>query len=286
MASLNLEPTSKEVAEGKNHLANNEYPGRLIIMGLNSVGGAAIQAYAITGRRESSRNRILVPEPADSNEDYTEGVRAVAPGLSAEEMAKVENAELIYYQAMDEMDGIYVVSNGAQTEPVLHGLAEASFRAKLGSLELERAVRDALYVDNVDLSSYEPDAPNFTPRITGAYNNLEHRTPFGLAVVSKGSVNRARYSIYKGKDLKKLTPGVGYGIQTYAGNGDPLPSFDREPYAFPLGETAEEIAHSLWDVLNLDNRVAVVVRAMELKDEGTQYHIINARGPELHVDPY
>lgn len=286
MPGLNLEPTSKEAAEGRALLAGNEYPGRLIIIGLNSVGAAAIQAYAITGRSEGSRNRILVPEPADSNPDYTEGVRTIAPDMTPEEMAKVENAELIYYQAMDEEDGVYVVSNGAQTGPVLDHIESMSFRAKIGNLDLEGAVRGAPTVNGIDLFRYEPDAPNFTPRITGALNILEHRAPFGLSMVSKGGNSRARYSTYKGKDLTKLTPGVGYGIQTYAGNGSPLPSFDREPYAFPLGETTEEIAHSIWDVLNQDNRVAVVVRAVELKYEGTEYHIINARGPETHVEPY
>lgn len=286
MPRLNLEPSPNKVAEGERFLADNEYPGRVIIMGLNSVGDAAIQAYAITGRSEGSRNRILVPVTADSNPEYTEGVRTVAPNLTAEQMSEVENAELIYYQAMNEMDGVHVVSNGAQTNPVLNSINTASFHAKRGSLELEQAVRGAPIVKGVDLSSYEPDAPNFTPRITGAYNNLDGRTPFGLAEVSKGRTIRPRYAVYKGTDLRKLTPGVGYGIQTYAGNGDPLPSFDHEPYPFPLGETAEETAHSLWNVLNADNRVAVVVKTMKLDYEDTTYHIINARGPEQHIEPF
>jgi IMP cyclohydrolase len=282
MPRLNMEPTQKEVSEGERYLANNEYPGRVIIMGINSVGDAAIQAYAITGRSEGSRNRILVPVSADSNPEYTEGVRTVAPGMTPEEMAGVENSELIYYQAMDEVDGVHVVSNGAQTGPVLHRLTSAKF----GAFDLEGAVRGAPVVGSVDLSKYEPDAPNFTPRITGAYNNMEHATPFGLSVVRKSRNSRARYSTYKGRDLKKLPQGTGYGVQTYEGNGTPLPSFDREPYAFPLGETAEETAHSIWEVLNKDNRVAVVVRTMGLKYEYIHYHVINARGPELHVDPY
>lgn len=284
MPRLNLEPSQKTVAEGERFLANNEYPGRVIIMGLNSPGDLAIQAYALTGRSEGSRNRVLVPEPAGDNPDYTVGVRTVAPDMTPEEMAQVENAGLIYYRAMDEMDGDYVVSNGAQTEPVLHSLLRQQ-NIRFDNFDLEFAVRAAPTVNGVDLSKYEPDTPNYTPRITGALYEADGKTPFGLSIISKSRDTRAKYATYKGKNLRALTPGVGYGIQTYAGNGAPLPSFDREPYAFPLGETTEEVAHSIWNVLNQDNRVAVVVRSVDIYS-GTEYHIINARGPEQHIGIY
>jgi IMP cyclohydrolase len=274
MSNFNTDPSKKELQASEEALRENVYPGRVLIQGINSSGKHALQAYALMGRSPSSRNRMF---------DRTEsGVRTIAPGMTEAQMAQVEGAELIYYKAMGEgfVDSVYVASNGAQTEPVLAHLIKHD--------DLEAAVRAAPTVkdkdgNDVNLSWYEPDDPNYTPRITGSVINLHGEAPFALTVVRRDlQTAEPIYTTTKG-DLLELEPGVGYGVQTYEGgpipvpSGDPLPSFDRGPYPFPLAETAEETAHSIWSVLNQDNRVAVVVRSIDLVSDDTDYYIINGR---------
>jgi len=108
MAQLQLEQGQSVIYENMTALGDNSYPGRVAMMGLNLGGDKAIQAYAIMGRSAGSRTRIFVDEGLGS-------VRTVAPGKTAEEMAKTPNAALIYYQASVASNGVYVISNGAQT---------------------------------------------------------------------------------------------------------------------------------------------------------------------------
>ncbi|MBI4034592.1 hypothetical protein HY380_01700 [Candidatus Saccharibacteria bacterium] len=267
MPRLNPTPEDSELDFGRAQLKNCEYPGRVLIMGLSALGDAAVQGYALTGRSPSSRNRVFVP-----TDNYGRDIKVAAPNMSEQEMSEVENAELIYYTAMSDRDGIYVASNGAQTAPVLERIDDGC--------GLARAVRLTPTISGVDLSKYEPDAPNFTPRITGAINikpSLRDGAAidFGISIVRKSKVSEvAKHSTYTA-DLRDFIPGAGYGIQTYAENGDPLPSFEQAPYAFRLGETAAETASSIWQVLNRDTRVAVVVRHIELKYEGLEYSTVH-----------
>ena len=261
MPRLSPRVSPKALEAGRESLEQNEYPGRVIIQGLNSRGNAAVQAYALTGRRESSRNRAFVRDEYDQ-------VRVVAPGLTEEEMNAVPDSRFIYYKAMTHLLGIFVVSNGAQTDPVVLRLPD--------NPELEAAVKDAPWDGGVNLASYELDEPNFTPRITGAIIYDWKIVRSALSIVRRHPESKQPvYTTYTAPGLKRWRPGVGFGIQTYNGNGDPLPSFDRQPYPFPLGETAEETAHVIWGVLNQDNRVAVVARTIDLGDESLDYHIIN-----------
>lgn len=173
MANFNVHPSKKEIKQGMRNLTENEYPGRAIIMGLNSAGSAAVQAYILSGRSPGSRNRVFSSEGGGGRD-----VRVVAPDMTPEQMSEVEHANLIYYLAMTESgDGHFVVSNGAQTQPVTESLAVGK--------SLAGAVRAAPTVEGVDLSMYEPDTPNNTPRITGALTNRIETTNFGLSVVRK-----------------------------------------------------------------------------------------------------
>lgn len=238
---------------GLHALAQNEYPGRVLIMGLGEEGDTYMQAYAIMGRRAGSRNRIFVHE-GDS-------VRTVAPGKTAQEMAATAMSELIYYRAIrTDNAGLHVVSNGAQTDPVFEAML-------LQGKSLGEAVRDAPTVEGINLSAHEPDEPNYTPRITGVIDLTPQAvTPFGLAVAYRDTDspygNDTSYRV-RTAQLEDFVPGEGYGVQTYNGNGDPLPAFDQEPFAFPMGVDAAETADRLWETLDRDNRVAVVVRAID-----------------------
>lgn len=268
MPDLELAPSQQQLEAGRQSLLDNTYPGRIAIMGLSSGGDLAFQAYAIMGRSEGSRNRIFVQEGSS--------IRTVAPNKTPEEMAETEMAALIYYRALAAGEEIHVVSNGAQTDPVIEMMSNVETE-----LSLEEALRAAPTVEGVDLSMYEPDGDNNTPRITGVIDFWDSaKTPFGLAVVRKDpETAEPIYSVYEAQGgVTKLALGVGYGVQTYNGNGNPLPSFDREPFAFPMGEDTIDTAHAIWDVLDPYNAVSLVVRAIDIESKraaGTT--IINER---------
>jgi hypothetical protein len=219
-------------------------------MGMGSEGDIALQAYAIMGRSAGSRDRIFVQDGTS--------IRTTAPRKTPEEMAATAMSELIYYRALGSSESVHVVSNGAQTDPVLENV--------LKGFSLEEAVKEAPTVEGVDLSAFEPDDPNFTPRITGVIDlRTSAPTPFGLAVVSKNqATGDPDYAIYAA-GIDDLDLGIGFGVQTYNGNGDPLPSFDREPWAIPLGRDTVETAHAIWSTLNSQNVVSLAVRAIDLE---------------------
>jgi hypothetical protein len=166
---------------------------------------------------------------------------------------------LFYYRAMSNRGGVHVVSNGAQTDPVMDGLRDG--------LSLDAAVRNAPTEAGVDLSCYEPDGPTFTPRITGAIDLREGAlSPLSLHIVRKSmGSDEPVYTAYGLPSIGKLAPGTGYGLRTYNDDGNPPPSYDQDPFVFPLGTDMRDTAGILWDALEGDNRVAVAVRAIDLE---------------------
>lgn len=221
-------------------LSKNPYPGRLLVMGY--VGDAAVQAYAVEGRSEGSRNRILVEK---------EGV------VSTEvfDMSKqVGDPALTLYRAMDFVNSCHVVSNGNQTTTAIEHFSQSN------SFEEAMATRE-----------YEPDAPNFTPRISGYINidpftedmsDVGYEPRFGISVIRKIPVSklavRSFFTEYTPKI--KLSSGIGYAVHTYEGDDNPLPPFDEAPFAIPIEDTAQGMAKLLWKNLDAKNRVAVVAK--------------------------
>lgn len=244
-------------------LAENEYPGRVIVMGLDQLGTHALQTYALMGRSPDSRDRIFSEEQ--------DGFRTTSPTKTEAEMAAAPNSKLIYYKAIRNGDGLHVVSNGAQTDPIFDALTDLQ-------VDLEQASIAAPEVDGIKLSRYEPDDPNFTPRITGVVDlRASAPTSFGMTEVRKDIDSSVPvYNSYKHGTVQDVTPGVGYVIQTYNGNGNPLPSFDRKPYAIELGKGVEDTAKTIWGLLNKDNRVALVTQAIDLASgEAVDHYMID-----------
>lgn len=267
MKQLQLKKSQAEIYGGMAALEDNTYPGRVAIQGLSLDGRRGVQAYALMGRRPVSRTRIFVDRGLGS-------VHSVAPGKGQEAMAATKEAALIFYQASVAGKGVYVVTNGAQT-PYVH-------KSILGGDDLETAVKSAPFINDVDLSIYEPDEPNSTPRIAGVIDLRDKApTPFGLSIVRKDpSSDEPIYETYATDSIHNVTPGLGFVIQTYLENGNPLPSFDRQPYAFPLGETAVDTAHRIWDVLNKENRVALMVRSIDLDTQNIEETcVVNSPAP-------
>lgn len=225
-------------------LARNTYPGRGIVIGLTPDGQRWIQVYWIMGRSENSRNRIFV---AEGNTVRTQ----------AWDESKVEDPSLIIYHCIRIAGRAHVVTNGDQTDTICQALASG------GTFESALATR-----------TFEPDAPNYTPRIAGIVDLGDRDTTYRLAILKAiGNVEECparHYFTYEAG-----VGGLGHCITTYAGDGAPLPSFEGEPYLLPLENDAAAIAALYWRTLNEDNRISLLVKAIEPGSGETELKIIN-----------
>lgn len=226
-------------------LTQNVYPGRGIIVGLDETSQHLIQVYWIMGRSENSRNRVFKADN-ETGRLYTEAADA----------SKMQDPSLIIYNAMRERVPHYVVSNGDQTDTVLKEMR--------GHYALQSALATR---------THEPDAPNFTQRIT-AMSSLHMGGGFvQLSVLRKSAL---------GEGCDRLTyeynnppPGFGFCVTTYSGDGNPLPPFRGDPLLMPLAGGMKDVAQNYWDALDKDNRVALAVKFIEQGNGRSDIHIIN-----------
>lgn len=211
------------------HIRRNPYPGRGLVVGRASSDDAWLMIYWIMGRSENSRNRRFVAEG---------GMLKTEPV----DPSKVRDPDLIIYEAMLELPGVYLVSNGLQTRDLYETLRSGgTFEETL--MRWER----------------EPDAPNYTPRISAM---LDLREPPGTIVLSLLKANAANPDLTDRYIIRPAVPppGLGYCITTYSGDGDPLPSFTGDPLLMPCSGSAEEVLATYWDALDAENRVALAVK--------------------------
>ncbi|MBO4360575.1 MAG: IMP cyclohydrolase [Eubacteriaceae bacterium] len=223
-------------------LAPTEYVGRGIIIGTSADGNSAVCAYFIMGRSENSRNRIF---SEDGSRVYTE----------AFEPEKLKDPSLIIYNAVLEHDGRLIVTNGDQTDTVKDGLEKGlSFSEALES------------------RAFEPDGPNFTPRISGILDlrgGYRYEMSILKSVDEEGS-DCARYTFsYPSK------PGLGHFIHTYVDNGEPLPTFQGEPERVMIPSGIDEFTSEVWNSLNEANRISLYVRYTSLTDGTFTRRLIN-----------
>lgn len=228
-------------------LSGNPYPGRGIVIGPGESGKDLQQVYWIMGRSANSQNRVFETSP--DKETGNELVRTAPYDES-----KVEDSSLTIYNAMRSKHLVsngHIVTNGHQTDSI---------------------VKSNNFFTTLKGWDYEPDAPNFTPRIS-AINVGQYA--FGISIIRKHpSLEKAVWTNIVGS-TRDMPDGVGLGLHTYLGDSDPLPSFDIDPYPLPLGETAEETAQNYWEKLNDDNKVAIVVKSIDVASGGIEHHIIN-----------
>lgn len=233
-------------------LGGNTYPGRVIVIGVNLTGTHIVQVYCITARSANSRNRLFM---AKGGKVWTE----------AADPAKVEDPSLIIYTAMDEayLDNgrpcLYAVSNGVQTDTMIEYAQQSG--------GFESAMQD---------HQYEPDAPNYTPRIMAAcnmlfrHNNDQEKIDIGIVRRrANGSCSHEKF----GGDVSDI--GIGKCVTTYDGDGDPLPSFAGVPYRVPLIGGIREIAETYHKVLGGDNFVSLAVKFIDRKTGQSEVEIIN-----------
>lgn len=224
-------------------LSKKTYPGRGIIVGLSPNGRYAISAYFIMGRSANSRNRVF-----DLEEDglYTQ----------AADPKKLEDPSLIIYRALAQEGKQLVVTNGDQTETILEGLkADGDWEKTLG----ER--------------TFEPDGPNFTPRISAVMTLDPDHFHYDLSILKsvdeKGS-DKVFYLFHY-----PAVPGLGHFISTYVDDGDPLPSFQGEPDRVDLADDYQDLAKRIWQALDEDNRISLYVRYTDLETGEVQDQVIN-----------
>ena len=229
-------------------LRNNSYPGRGIVIGRSADGRKAVAAYFIMGRSENSRNRIFVEEG--------DGIRT-----EAFDPAKMRDPSLIIYSPVRVYGNKTIVTNGDQTDTIYDGLdSQATFEQSLRSRE------------------FEPDAPNYTPRISGVMHIADGDYNFALSIIKSNDGDPSSCEHFT---FAYNNPAVGEGrfIHTYKGDGSPLPSFEGEPvrviFDEDLTSEIDHFANRIWAALNEENKVSLFVRFINISDGTFESRIIN-----------
>ena len=220
----------------------NPYVGRGIVAGLSDDGKSAVAAYFIMGRSANSRNRIFAKRGGDL---FTEPYDA----------SKVEDPSLIIYAAVRETEGGLIVTNGDQTDTVYDGFAAGK-----------------TFEEALESRCFEPDSPNFTPRIS-AYLSYKGGYSYRMSILKsidhEGS-DCARYSFsYPAK------AGLGHFIHTYVTDGNPIPTFQGEPERVAVPSDIDAFTNSLWGALDEDNKISLYVRYTDLESGVITERLIN-----------
>ncbi|HAG13708.1 MAG TPA: inosine monophosphate cyclohydrolase [Ruminococcus sp.] len=230
-------------------LKNNSYPGRGIILGKTEDGTHAVAAYFIMGRSENSRNRIFVPDGL--------GLRT-----KAYDESKCSDPSLIIYWPVRVLGNKTIVTNGDQTDTIYDGLDH--------QFTFEQSLR---------ARKFEPDDPNFTPRISGVIHCEDGKFNYALSILksAEGNPDSCQRFTYT---YENPIAGQGHFIHTYVGDGNPLPSFTGEPKLVAIPNDITEFTNMLWDSLNADNKISLFVRYIDPVTGDTVSKIVNRYGTE------
>ena len=225
-------------------LKNNAYPGRGVLIGRSADGKKAVIAYFIMGRSVNSRNRIFVTEG--------EGIRT-----QAFDPAKLVDPSLVIYAPVRVQGSYTIVTNGDQTDTIYDGLA--------AGLTFEQSLRSR---------EYEPDGPNYTPRISGLVHIEEEKFDFSMSILKSNDGDPACCNRYT-YTYDKPAAGEGRFIHTYMHDGDPLPSFQGEPKKVAIEGEIDSFTDMVWKSLNEDNKVSLFVRFIDIETGKYETRIIN-----------
>ncbi len=229
-----------EIGNIAEKLASNTYPGRGIILGVTPDGKRSVAAYFIMGRSVNSRNRIFAEEP--------DGIRTEAfdPSL-------VKDPSLIIYHPVREYDRRLIVTNGDQTDTIRDFL-------KIG-ISFEQALRTR---------EFEPDGPNWTPRISG---QIEPDGSYFLNILK--SVDAEGSACQRQTFEYPPVPGLGHFLHTYVCDGSPIPSFVGEPERVNVENDIDAYTDLLWENLNEANKISLFVRYTDLATGDWEQRILN-----------
>ena len=225
-------------------LKSHSYPGRGIIIGKSADGTKAVTAYFIMGRSVNSRNRIFVTEG--------EGIRT-----EAFDPSKMEDPSLIIYAPVRVLGNQTIVTNGDQTDTIYQGLSD--------HLTFEQFLRSR---------KFEPDGPNYTPRISGILQAEHGQFHYALSILKSDNGNPEACNRYTFTYENPIN-GQGHFIHTYARNEEPLPSFEGEPKPVEIPNDIDAFTTMLWNSLNEENKVSLFVRFIDLTVNTYETRIIN-----------
>ena len=223
-------------------LSSNSYPGRGILLGRSADNKKAVMAYFIMGRSVNSRNRIFA--------ETEDGIRT-----KAFDESKMTDPSLIIYHPVRTVGDTTIVANGDQSDTIRDGLLTGE-----------------VFAQSLRKRTFEPDAPNYTPRISGI---LHGDGSYALSILKSadGDPASCRRQFF---GYESPLAGQGHFISTYQCNGDPLPAFEGEPRQVGLSApSAEILAQEMWKNLNEDNKVSLFVRYIDLQTREAETVIIN-----------
>ena len=221
-------------------LKENAYPGRGIVLGLDETGKKAVVAYFIMGRSENSRNRIFV--------ETEDGIRT-----EAFDPAKLEDPSLIIYHPVRQLGRGLIVTNGDQTDTIRDFLEKG--------LPFEQALRTR---------EFEPDGPNWTPRISGLLSpDGSYKLSILKSADAEGSACARQTFEYPG------LPGIGHFLHTYVQDGNPIPTFQGEPEQVAIANDLDEFANGIWANLNEKNKISLYVRFTNLSNGAAETRLFN-----------
>lgn len=232
-----------EIKSTKDRIDGNPYVGRGIVIGKSSDSKKAATAYFIMGRSANSRNRVFTVK---NGEVFTEPFDA----------SKVEDPSLIIYAALRKFENKLIVTNGDQTDTVYDGIVTGkSFSESLESRE------------------FEPDAPNFTPRISGMLTFGENDFKYEMSILKSLDENGSDCARYTFSYPSKA--GLGHFIHTYVTDGNPIPTFQGEPERVAIPDSIDEFADEIWNYLDENNKISLYVRYTDLTDGSYEEKLIN-----------
>ena len=253
------------MTELKEALSRVSYPGRGIVLGLHENGIQAAMLYFIMGRSENSRNRVFAEDG--------DGIRT-----KAYDESKMKDPSLIIYHPVRVHGNNTVVTNGDQTDTVFE------------ELKKENAVTfyDSVHAFDTALRTreYEPDEPNFTPRISGIVHAEGGKAAYALNILKADTSSVACGDTFpsRGRQIPCLrftfeyaepVAGCGHFIHTYDGDGNPLPSFTGEPECVKITGDLDSLANEAWEALDTDNKVSLFVRLVDLATGKVESKIFN-----------
>lgn len=226
-------------------LKSNSYPGRGIVVGKSADSKYAVVAYFIMGRSVNSRNRVFVTDG--------DGIRT-----QAFDPSKLTDPSLIIYSPVRVLGDYTIATNGDQTDTIYDGMKDGK--------TFEQSLR---------IRKFEPDEPNYTPRISTVINTAD-KDSFGFTISilksNEGDPSSTQRFTY---DYETPKLGEGFFIHTYMGDGNPLPTFSGEPEKVEISGSIDEFTNLIWNSLNEDNKVSLFVRYIDLDTKKTETRILN-----------
>lgn len=228
----------------ENELKENSYLGRGIVIGKTPNGKHAVTAYFIMGRSENSRNRVFVEEG--------EGIRT-----EAFDPSKLVDPSLIIYAPVRVLGNKTIVTNGDQTDTIYELMDKQQ--------TFEQALRTR---------EFEPDAPNYTPRISGIMHIEDGNYNYAMSILKSNNGDPkscCRFTFA----YENPADGEGRFIHTYMHDGDPLPSFEGEPKPVEISGDIDAFTKEVWESLNEENKVSLFVRFIDIATGKYETKIVN-----------